>query len=80
MDQRGFIALTWKLIASGMGRSTMSARQRSVRLLSKLRNASTWHHTPSLVKQLADPPGLNSMVSGHARSFAVIPRVTPRSS
>ena len=32
----------------------MPARQRSVRLLSKLRNASTWHHTPSLVKQLAE--------------------------
>ena len=58
----------------------MSARQRSVRLLSKLRNASTWHHTPSLVKQLAENGQIATQYVDHDGNPTMDQRYNPNGS
>ena len=73
------IGCTWVLTARGMGRSMTSARQRSERLLSKVRKASTWHHVPSAVNAWSEPSGLKSMEAGQTRSLVVSPVAGPKS-
>ena len=63
----------WVEMMRGMGRSTMSARHLSERLLSKRRNDITWHHTPSTVSLSLQPSGLRSMRFGETRSLVVVP-------
>ena len=67
-------------IASGTGRSTMSARQRSESSLPNRSSTSTWHHVSPDLKHDALPSGLKSREVGHTKSFVVSPPRAPTAS
>lgn len=74
------MACTWMEMASGMGRSMMSARQRSESSLPKRLMESTCPHVSSVLKQAPDPSGLKSRDAGQMRSLLVRPLVAPTAS
>ena len=74
------MACTWIDTASGMGRSMMSARQRSDSSLPKRLIESTWHHASSDLKHDPAPSGLKSRDEGQMRSLLVRPLLAPTAS
>ena len=74
------MACTWMEMASGMGRSMMSARQRSESSLPNRLMESTCPQVPSVLKQVPEPSGLKSRDDGQMRSLLVRPPAAPTAS
>ena len=73
-------AWTWMEMASGTGRSMMSAMHRSDSSLPNLPSTSTWHHVSPDLKHEELPSGLKSSDEGHTKSFVVSPLRAPTAS
>lgn len=74
------MACTWMDTQSGMGRSMMSARQRSESSLPNRFMESTCPHISSVLKHAPEPSGLKSREAGQMRSLLVRPLAAPTAS